>query len=93
MMAREEEAQALGYADMSVIYKNRRFMEDNKRRWFLADNKGKKLNETPFKNVMGLNNFPLNWEHVWQDNMAFYSHFLTIPKTHWSLMLRMVHII
>jgi WG containing repeat len=93
MMAGEEEAQALGYADMSVIYKNRRFMEDNKRRRYLADREGKIINETPFKNVMGLNNFPLNWEHVWQDNMAFYSHFLTIPKTHWSLMLRMVHII
>lgn len=72
MMERlEKEAEALGYLEITPEYNGRRFAEQNHKEWYLTDSKGKKISQTPFKEILGVDSGPLQWEEIWAEGLAF----------------------
>lgn len=67
----EKEAESLGYLEITPEYNGRRFAEQNHKEWYLTDSKGKKISETPFKEVLGVDSGPLQWEEIWAEGLAF----------------------
>lgn len=67
----DNEAKSLGYTEITPVYEGRRFAEENSQVWYLTDSNGKKISETPFEEVLGVDSGPLQWEEIWADGLAF----------------------
>ncbi|MBL7828987.1 MAG: WG repeat-containing protein [Saprospiraceae bacterium] len=67
----EAEAQKLGFEFISEIYKQRRFAKDASDQWFITDARGKKLNVTPFEEVLGVEEWSVEFEIAWPDDKIF----------------------
>lgn len=67
----DKEAKSLGYTEITPVHDGRRFAEENSQVWYLTDSSGKKISETPFEEVLGVDSGPLQWEEIWADGLAF----------------------